>query len=186
VTDSVPSPDTERQDAQGAPRITRRMVIATGGLMTAAAGIGAARLGSWWDADSSPGYRTLNAHEAALMDSIAEAYFPPGGTPALSGADAGISRYLDALFDVMDEPTPSMLRMLLYALDDGARLTHRAGLLALPVEERSDVLRGWTQSDSHLLRGAIGGLLTFIGTAYCGHPEVREACGWEFPCGFER
>lgn len=166
--------------------VTRRMVLATSGLLTAAAGVGAARIGAWWDAAPSGGYVTLTRDEAELVDAIAEAYFPPGGTPALSGAEAGIARYMDAMFTLMDEPTPTMLRMLLHALDDMSRATRFAGLRALDVEARSDLLRSWTQSDSHLVRGAIGGLLTFVGTAYCGHPAVREACGWQFPCGYER
>lgn len=148
--------------------------------------MGVARIGSWWDAPPDAGYATLTADEAALIDAIAEAYFPPGGTPSLSGADAGIARYMDAMFTLMDEPTPTMLRMLLHALDDMSRATRFAGLRALDVEARGDLLRSWTTSDNHLVRGAIGGLLTFIGTAYCGHPAVREACGWQFPCGYER
>lgn len=168
------------------PKITRRMVLATSTLMAAAAGAGVARVGSWWGAPASPSFDCLTSLEADLIDAIAEAYFPPGGTPALSGKDAGISRYLDSLFALMDEPTPTLLRMLLHALDDAARVTRFGGLLALSIEERGEFLRSWTQSDSHLVRGAIGGLLTFVGTAYCGHPEVREACGWQFPCGHER
>jgi hypothetical protein len=172
--------------ASPAPLVTRRMVLATSGLIVAAAGAGTARVGAWWDAPASRGYACLTSIEADLVDAIAEGYFPPGGTPALGGGDAGIARYLDGLFAMMDEPTPTLLRMLLHALDDSCRVSRMSGFCALSVEERGEVLRGWTTSDSHLVRGAMGGLLTFIGTAYCGHPEVRAACGWEFPCGYER
>lgn len=186
MSDSVSTPLLSSEPPAGDPLVTRRMVIATAGLMAAAAGAGVARIGAYWDPAASPGYSSLTQNEAELIDSISEAYFPPGGTPALGGGDAGISRYLDAIFDQMDEPTPTMLRMLLLALDDNARLTRFAGLRELSIEKRGDLLRSWTQSDNHLVRGAIGGLLTFIGAAYCGHPEVRTACGWEFPCGYER
>lgn len=163
------------------------MLLGVTGLLTATAigGVGV-RVVSWYDRDPSEGYRCLTSHEADLLDALAEAWFPPGGVPALSGARAGVSRYLDELFSVMDEPTPSLLRTLLHTLDDWSRLRHGGGLVTLALDTRIEVLRGWTSHDNHLLRGAIGGLGTFIATAYCGHPDVKAACGWQFPCGYER
>ena len=128
----------------------------------------------------------MTSGEAALLDALAEAWFPPGGVPALSGAEAGVARYLDELFSLMDEPTPSLLRTLLHAIDDWSALRHGGSYASLPLAERITLLKGWAGSDNHLLRGAITGLGTFIATAYTGHPEVKAACGWQFPCGYER
>ena len=176
--------DAQDEGAKG-PRITRRMVLATGALVAAPAMLLGGRALTWWDKDPSEGYRTLHTSEARILDSLAEAYFPPGGTPALSGADAGISAYMDAVFDQMTEPTPTMLRTLLHALNDLARL-EGASYVELPLETRSRLLEGWLTHDNHLLRGAVTGLTTFVASAYCGHPDVRDACGWQFPCGYER
>ena len=63
---------------------------------TAGAGLRAA---SWWDAPRAQELRCLSAREAQIVDSMAEALFPPGGIPELSGADAGISRFLDGVVD---------------------------------------------------------------------------------------
>lgn len=169
------------------PRVTRRMVIGVTGLlgMMAVGGVGL-RIASWYDRDPSTGFACLESGEAELLDALAEAWFPPGGTPALSGAEAGVAAYLDELFSMMDEPTPSLLRTLLHAIDDWSRLAHGGPFALLPLKERTELLKGWTGSDNHLLRGAIGGLGTFIATAYTGHPEVKKACGWQFPCGYER
>ncbi len=169
------------------PRITRRMALGVSGLLTAAAmgGVGA-RIVSWYDRDPSEGYLCLTAHEAELLDAMAEAWFPPGGVPPLSGAEAGVSRYLDELFSVMDEPTPSLLRTLLHTLDDWSRVSHGSGFASIDLDTRIEILRSWAGHRNHLVRGAIGGLGTFIATAYCGHPGVKEACGWIFPCGYER
>ena len=169
------------------PRITRRMLLGISGLLTAGAmaGVGI-RVASWYDRDPSEGFDCLETSEAHILDALAEAWFPPGGVPALSGAEAGVSRYLDELFSMMDEPTPSLLRTLLHAIDDWSRLRHGGAYASLPLELRIELLKGWTGSDNHLLRGALGGLGTFIATAYTGHPEVKAACGWQFPCGYER
>jgi hypothetical protein len=163
------------------------MVLGVSGLLTAAAvgGVGL-RVVSWYDRDPSEGYRCITAHEAGLLDALAEAWFPPGGVPALSGAQAGVSRFLDDLFALMDEPTPHLLRLLLHTLDDWSRLSHGAGFVDLDLDVRIADLKSWCGHDNHLVRGAIGGLGTFIATAYTGHPEVKAACGWQFPCGYER
>ena len=40
-------------------------------------------------------YRVLNRAEAALLDSVAEAMFPPGGHIESSGLDADLPDYVD-------------------------------------------------------------------------------------------
>ena len=170
-----------------APKFTRRHLVALGAASAAAAGLGAGgRVWSWWDRAPGEGFKKLSADEAEIVDCIAEAIFPPGGTPALSGRDAGASRYLDDVLAEVESPTGDLLRLLLHALDDWARLTRLSGWAKLSIEERGEALQAWSRHESHLIRGAITGLTIFISTAYTTHPEVQKAAGWVFPCGYTR
>jgi hypothetical protein len=167
------------------PRVTRRQALALSGLVAAA---GAAGLGlrafSWWDAPAGAAFAARPAREAQLIDSMAEALFPPGGVPALSGADAGISRFLDEVIDVMPGVTDNLLRLFICALDDTARLTRRSGYCELPLAERAELLSSWGQSPHYLFRSSVSSLVLFLSMGYCMHPEVKDACGWIFPCGY--
>lgn len=168
------------------PRITRRQALAAGALVTAGTGAVGLHVASWWDRDAAEGYQALSADEVELVDALADALFPPGGTPALSGSEAGVARWFDGVMATMPGPTPKALRLLLHALDDWALATRGKRYPNLSVEARSDRLRSWMANDNHLVRGAVSSLTLFIAMGYCGHPEVIEACGWIWPCGFER
>jgi hypothetical protein len=173
--------------AESAPTITRRQVLATGALALAATtAVAAGHVASWWDRDAAPGYEKLSPQEVKLVDALSDAMFPPGGTPALSGSEAGLARYFDGVLAAMDEPTNDLLRLLLHALDDWAFLEAGLPYAQLPLEARIDKLSVWVKHDSHHVRGAITGLLIFLGMGYCGHPDVKKAAGWIFPCGYER
>jgi hypothetical protein len=167
------------------PRVTRRQALALSGLVAAAgaAGIGL-RAFSWWDAPSGAAFAALSDREAQVIDSMAEALFPPGGVPALSGADAGISRFLDEVIDVMPGVTDNLLRLFICALDDTARLTRFSGYCELPLAERTELLSSWGQSPHYLFRSSVSSLVLFLSMGYCMHPEVKDACGWIFPCGY--
>lgn len=166
-------------------KITRRQVLAASAV---AAGLGAvgtsARVASWWHRDPEAPYDHLDAREAALVDSIADAIFPPGGTPAIGGKEAGATAWFDTILAGTPEPTRGQLRLLLHALDDWCRCTSGHGFCELSLDDRITRMRGWATSDNHLLRGAIQSLTIFVSAGYCLHPEVKAATGWIFPCGF--
>ena len=149
---------TEPRQAEPArpPRVSRRQVLAISGLVAAAGAGGVAlRVVSWWDVPADAPYACLSEREARLADSLAEALFPAGGRPALSGADAGLARFLDDVLDATPAPTAELLRLFLHALDDFTRLSHFAGYVELPLAERSALLEGWSQSDNYLFRSAV-------------------------------
>ncbi len=180
-------PSPESPPARRKLRITRRQVLAAGGLVAAAGAVaGGLRVASWWDRQPGEGFEILSDDEAAIVDAIAEAMFPPGGTPALSGKDAGIAAWFDVVLAHTPQPTPNLIRTLMHALDDQARLTRGRGFANLPLQVRTARLHGWLRSSNHNVRGAIGSLVLFVSMGYCGHPDVKEACGWVWPCGFER
>jgi hypothetical protein len=170
-----------------APRFTRRHLLAIAAATGAAGALaGGGRVWSWWDRPSTDGYQMLSADEVELVESLCEAIFPPGGTPAISGREVGAARYVDDVLGDVVEPMGNLLRLVLHALDDWSRLTRRTGWASLSVDERGEALQSWTHHESHLVRGAVTGLLVFICSAYTTHPEVQEAAGWQFPCGYER
>ncbi len=169
------------------PKITRRQVLAASGLIAAAGAIGVGvRVASWWDQDAEHPYTKLSPREVELVDAIADAMFPKGGTPALSGSEAKIAPWLDVVLASQPDPTPDLVRLLLHGLDDHARLTSGRSLTGLDDAARADKLRGWLTNDNHLVRGAVSSITLFVAMGYCGHPDVIEACGWKWPCGFER
>jgi len=172
-------------EAEPTPRITRRQALAVSGLVAAAGATGVGlRVVSWWDQESSAKYSCLSEREVQLIDSMAEALFPPGGTPALSGAEAGVSHFVDGVVDAIPSTTQELLRSFLHALDDFTRITRFSGYVELPLDERTELLGSWTQSSQYLFRSSVSSLVLFLSMAYCLHPEVKEACGWIFPCGY--
>jgi hypothetical protein len=169
------------------PRITRRQMLAATAVVAAAGTVGGGlRVRSWWDQDAQDEWQVLSPREVELVDALADAMFPPGGTPALSGSESGVTRWFDAVLGSLPEPTGELIRLLLHALDDQTRVTTGRSLTGLSIEDRSDKLRGWLASDNHLVRGAVSSISLFLSMGYCGHPDVKEACGWIWPCGFER
>jgi len=172
---------------ESAPRFTRRHLLAIAAVTGAAGSMATGgRVWTWWDRPATEGYRMLSADEVELVDSLCEAIFPPGGTPAISGRDVGAARYLDDVLGDVVEPMGDLLRLVLHALDDWSRVTRFKGWSALSIEERGEALQSWTRHGSHLVRGAVTGLVIFIVGAYTTHPEVQAAAGWQFPCGYRR
>ena len=170
-----------------APKFTRRHLLAIAAASGAAASLATgARVWSWWDRPATDAYRMLSADEVELVESLCEAVFPPGGTPSLGGRDVGASRYVDDVLAGTVEPMGNLLRLVLHALDDWARLTRRQGWASLSIEERGEALQSWSRHSSHLVRGAITGLMVFVTAAYTTHPDVIREAGWQFPCGYER
>ncbi|MCP4869129.1 MAG: gluconate 2-dehydrogenase subunit 3 family protein [Proteobacteria bacterium] len=169
------------------PRITRRQMLAAAGVLSAAGAVGiGVRVGSWWDQDPGAEWQALSPREAELFDALADAMFPPGGTPALSGSESGVTRWFDAVLATQPDPTGDLIRLLLHALDDWTRVSTGKSLTGLSVTERGDKLRGWLSAENHLVRGAVSSIALFVSMGYAGHPDVREACGWIWPCGYER
>jgi len=162
-------------------------MLAAAGVVAAAGTVGVGlRAASWWDQDPADGWRALSPREVDLFDALADAMFPPGGTPALAGSESGVTRWLDAVLADQPEPTGDLIRLLLHALDDEARLTTGHSITGLSLEARADKLRGWLANENHLVRGAVTSISLFLSMGYCGHPDVIKACGWIWPCGFER
>ena len=172
--------------SKDAPRFTRRHLLAASALVAGGGALGLGlRVASHWQQDPSPPFRSLSASEGEIVDAIAEALFPPGGTPALSGRDVGAARWFDEVITHQPAPTGDLLRLVLHVLDDWSRVSEGAGFAALGLDRRTERLAAWTHHRRHEVRGVVSAVVLFISAAYCTHPEVRRAMGWQFPCGYE-
>jgi hypothetical protein len=138
----------------------------------------------WWDRPHGDALLALSDDEYALVQALAEAWMPPGGVPALSGADADLGRFVDDLVSRMPHPEKELLKVLLQALDDATLPTHLSSFTALPLDERTAVLKGWLNSDIAEERNAVRTVLILIGEGWVMHPDVSAVLADEFACGY--
>lgn len=168
-------------------KLTRRHVVAAVAAIPAAGALcGGGLYARWWDRPPGAGRLRMSEDEYDFVQAIAEAWLPPGGTPALSGREADLGGFLDGVLAGMTDAAGNELRVLLQALDDLTWPTHGAAYRSLPLAERTLVLKGWLHSDLWLLRNATQAVLVLMGTGYSTHPEVAAVLRPMFPCGLSR
>lgn len=166
---------------------TRRHVLALMACVPVAGALGAGGLGwRWWDRPVGAGLQCLSDDEHDFVQALAEAWMPPGGEPALSGADAELGTYLDGLFAASPERERKLLKTLMQALDDLTWPTHGAAYRHLPMDVRAEVLRGWLDSDVSLFRSAVLSLMLLLADGYGTHPQVVKHFAGSFGCGYGR
>lgn len=158
----------------------------TGGVVL---GVGAARAAIWWDQASASGYRILSEDEVLISDAIAQALFPgeQGAMRRLPDAvELGATRFLDDLLvEMLDETMGNALRVLMHAIDEmaifggegSAARFHKRSL-----EERIAILKAWDSSLSSTRRSVFSALKIFYAMAYCEHPALIEAMGFDYSC----
>lgn len=166
-------------------RLTRRGMLLGFGV---AAGGGAAVVGgAWWRYLGGPpaeGYQALSAEEVEVVDALAEAWMPPGGTPALSGREAALAPDFDALLMRMPADNRQALKALLRLLDDATWPSKGGAFRTLPLDARIGALEGWLGSDLGLVRSAAFTLIALISDAYMQRPQVVAALRPMFRCGY--
>jgi len=166
---------------------TRRQVLAgvaaAGGLATAG-GIGV--VGSWWDRTPAEGLRALSEEEYALVQAVGEAWAPPGGEPAMSGAEANVGAYVDLLAERMAPTQKKAFKLLLNGLNAASLPTHGARFVALDLSSRTSLLASWMASDNFLIRQAVSAVTVLVALAWSEHPEVARTFAPLFRCGFGR
>jgi hypothetical protein len=123
-------------------------------------------------------FRVLNRAEAAVLDSVAEAMFPPGGHIESSGRDADLPAYADRWMAV-SQPRIRVLMHLLFFLIEHATVIfpapgrrRRRRYSSLTLEQRIAVLEGWGKSRLHLRRRVFVSLRSIFTKGYFAHPPV--------------
>lgn len=167
--------------------ITRRHVLAAMAGMTAAGAVGVGVTGMrWWDRPAGDGRIVLSEGEHGFVQALAEAWMPPGGEPSISGSEARVGDFVDEVIAHMQPTQAKLLRVLLHALDEETVPTHLARYQTLPLETRSEVLRGWMDSSWYLQRQAVSAVLALVSFGYTLHPEVSRIFSPLFGCGYGR
>ena len=168
-------------------KLSRRQVLSAAALVAGAGAVGVgATAWRWWDQPQGAGYAALSAVEAAFFDAVAGAVFPAGGEPALGGAEAGVSHYVDAVLMGMHPTQRKLLRVAAHAFENEPLLTHGGGFSTLPQPEATAVLRGWLDSGVFEIRGIAQSFYIFATMAYLAHPQVAVHLRDAFNCGFGR
>lgn len=159
-------------------------VAAVAVLGLAGAASTAAVVCSWWEQPPDAPLRNLSVDEVAVLDAIAEAIFPAGGIPSLSGREAKVGRYLDALLAGMVPMQRDLFRLALHGLNTLAYVQVGGTLPELGPEGVGALLRRWLVSGDANLRGIAQSLHVFVSMAYLAHPEVSPVIAAQFGCGF--
>jgi hypothetical protein len=168
-------------------KISRRAILATAAAVPVAGGLAVGGVAwSWWDRPAGAGLRALSQDEHDFVQALAEGWFPPGGEPPISGAEAELGRFFDDLVAAMGEGSRRELKLLLQALDDATWPTHGGPFRGLPLATRTEVVRSWLHHDWWIARNAASGVLVLLAEGYTIHPAVAEHLRGYFRCGFGR
>lgn len=168
-------------------KITRRHLLALSAASAAATALCAGGVATqWWAQPADGNHRKLAAEEARFVRGFAGAAFPAGPYIALSGADAGIDDFFDAVLDGMPDITADLLRLLMHALEHAPLPIHGGRFTMLPLDKQQHVLQGWLHHDIAEFRGAVSSLLVLLGMGYTTHPDVAPIMGAWHRCGYGR
>ncbi len=168
-------------------KITRRHILAAAAAVPVVGGLAAGGTAwQWWNRPAKSGLKALSEEEHAFVQSMAEAWMPPGGVPALSGAEAELGNFFDDCVDAMTDQTGKELKLLLHALDALTLPTHLAHFQTLPLATRSAVLAGWMDSPVYLIRDGVAGVMVLMGVGWTTHPDVVPLFRPLYRCGYGR
>lgn len=165
--------------------VTRRHVLAA---LSATAIAGMLGVGTaawqWWDRPAGADLKALADDEFEFVQALAEAWMPPGGSPALSGADAGLGHFMDDLVAAMPHAQARELKLLLQLLDDITVPRRLARFTHLDLALRTEVLAGWLSTENHFLRSGATALIALLSSGYTMHPDLAPTMRAFYHCGY--
>ena len=130
---------------------------------------------------SKKGYRVLSEREIRIIEAVSETLFPSQQADVTID-DVGVVEYFDDLFATVPLRERVLLRCLLALFD----LQHIVIYPRRPrrfvratVEERTQSLQSWEQSDIYFRRMAFQAIRSLVLWAYVDSPIVAEAMGVE-------
>jgi hypothetical protein len=165
--------------------ITRRHVLAAMAGLAAASAVGVgATAWRWWDQPPGEGNRVLSAEEHGFVQALAEAWMPPGGEPAISGAEARMGDFLDGVVGGMAAQQGRLFRVLLHLLDEETLVTDASRFQHLSLDRRQEVLASWLASPWFAQRQAVSAVMALLSFGYTEHPAVAPLLKPLFTCGF--
>lgn len=165
--------------------LTRRHVLAATGAMAAAAVVGSSVTAiRWWDRPAGAGLLALSAAEAELVACVAEGWMPHGGTPAVSGREAGCAAFVDEVVSRMPDTQRKLFKVLLHAIEDLPLVTDLSTFSQLKLARRTEIIEHWLTDASYPVRQATSALLALIAFGYTMHPDVTRVFATEYRCGY--
>jgi len=123
-------------------------------------------------------YRVLNRAEAALLDSVAEAMFPPGGHIEASGLEADLPGYVDRWMAASQARIRALMHALFFLIEHATVIFPAPGpwgrrrYSKLSLDQRVAALEGWSRSRLHLRRLVFVSLRSILTMGYFAHPPV--------------
>jgi len=129
------------------------------------------------------GYRVLRRNEVALLASVSEAMFPPGGHIPSSGLDAKLPDYIDRWMSLSSKQTRVLMHLLYFLIEHATVIfpaPGRAGrrrFSALDFDQRVAALQGWGESGLYLRRLVFVSLRSILTMGYFAHPPVLRQLG---------
>ena len=168
-------------------KLSRRHVLATMAAVPIAGAVGTGGLAlRWYDKGPAAGRILLSSDEYDFIQALAEAWMPPGGVPALSGADADLGAWFDELLTHMAANQQTLLKLLIQILDDVPLVTDASSYRKLDLPRRIELLSDWLDSSNPLFRAGVAGVVVLIGMGWTTHPEVARVIAPRFRCGWSR
>jgi hypothetical protein len=128
-------------------------------------------------------YRALFRGEAALLASVAQAMYPPGGAIPPSGLDADIPGYLDRLMAASHPRIRWLLHLLIFTVEHGTLVFWAPGYTgwrrfsALTSGQQVAVLDAWARSPLFFRRLVFTSLRSLCTLGYFAHPPVQRQLG---------
>ncbi len=128
-------------------------------------------------------YQLLRRSEVALLASVSEAMFPPGGHIPSSGLDANLPDYIDRWMSMSSKQTRVLMHLLYFLIEHATVIfpaPGRAGrrrFSALDFDQRVAVLQGWGESSLYLRRLVFVSLRSILTMGYFAHAPVLRQLG---------
>lgn len=128
-------------------------------------------------------YSVLAPREVALVESVAEVFFPEDGAIPVSGLEVDLPGYVDRLISSLDSRLRWQIRILLAAVEHFTLLIPAPGkrgfrrFSSLSLEQREAVFRRWSESRYFIRQLIFSALRSVFTLGYLGHPDVlRYLC----------
>lgn len=160
------------------------MRIGLGGAALVGLYAGGAAYGILAASSAGAGRRVLSSAEVALLEALAEAYFPPGNAIGVDGRDVDVVTPLDVWVASMAPSEQRVVRSLLRLIDLWPRLSLGGfgRFSGLSLEDRVAVLIAFEESALEPRR-AIGQLVRgLVSFPYFEDPRVLHGIGVEYGC----
>jgi hypothetical protein len=126
-------------------------------------------------------YRSLTRADAAFLESVANAMYPPGGPIEASGGEADLPAYMDRLLCASARNIRVLMHLLFFLMEHATLFFPASGwsgmrrFSALSEAQQVAALDGWQNSALFLRRLVFTSMRALVTLGYFAHPPVVRA-----------